>query len=139
MLSSSQRSDHLPMLLQEWGVRRGGSEGQDLWERWIGNKASISMECFHGHRLPLLGSVDEWSFLGSVFLGHFYWVSTENTGYWDGSSKFMLNCSPPPPNFLQVLFYLSLQMPTKHRFIECQSWKGPPPSLSSISLCFVKT
>lgn len=67
-----------------------------MWERLIGSRALISMECFHGHRLSLPGSGDEWSFLGSVFLGYIHWVSTKNTGYWYGSSQFRLNCSPPP-------------------------------------------
>lgn len=67
-----------------------------MWERLIGSRALISMECFHGHCLSLPGWVNEWSFLGSVFLGHFHWVSTKNTGYWYGSSWFRLNCRPPP-------------------------------------------
>lgn len=48
-------------------------------------------------------------------------------------------------NFLEVTFYPTLlvaQMPTKHRFIECRSWKGPPgpsePSFSSYSHCSVE-
>ena len=51
---------------------------------------------FSRHRLSLPEWMDEWSFLGSVFLGHFHWVSTENTGYWYVSSRFRLHCSPPP-------------------------------------------
>lgn len=65
-----------------------------MWERWVGSKALISMECFHGHRVSLPGWVDEWSFLGSVFLGRLYWVSTKITGYWYGSSRFRSSCSP---------------------------------------------
>lgn len=86
-----------------------------MWERLIGSRALISMECFHGHRLSLPEWMDEWSFLGSVFLGHFHWVSTKNTGYWYVSSWFRLNCSPPQ-NFLEVIFYpalLTVPMPTK--------------------------
>lgn len=48
-------------------------------------------------------------------------------------------------NFLEVTFYpilLVAQMPTKHRFIECRSWKGPPgpsePSFSFYSHCSVE-
>lgn len=67
-----------------------------MWERLIGSRALISMECFHGHRLSVPEWMDERSFLGSVFLGHFHWVSTKNTGYWYVSSRFRLNCSPPP-------------------------------------------
>lgn len=102
------------------------------------------MECFHGHCLSLPGWVNEWSFLGSVFLGHFHWVSAKNTGYWYGSHGLGWMAGHLP-NILKATFYptlLTVQMPTEHRFIECQSWKGPPgpsePSFSSYSHCSVK-
>jgi hypothetical protein len=44
----------------------------------IGNWTLISMECFHGHHLSLPGWVAEQRFLGSIFLGHFYWVLPKN-------------------------------------------------------------
>ena len=130
MLTSSYRPYPLsPVLLESGGG--GGREGKGLRERWVGSTALISMECFHGHLLSLLGWVDEWSFLGSVFLGHFYWVSPENTGYWYGLQGLDW-IAVHPPNFLEDIFYLSLPTPINHRFTECQSWLGPP-SISSHS------
>lgn len=69
---------------------------------------------FSRARLSLPEWMDEWSFLGSVFLGHFHWVSTKTQDSWYVSSR-LLNCSPPP-NFLEVIFYptlLTVPMPTK--------------------------
>lgn len=72
-----------------------GVGGLGPGERCTGSKAFISTECFHGHRRSLSGWGHEWGFLGSVFLGYFYWVSTTITGYWYRSSRFGLNCSLP--------------------------------------------
>lgn len=130
-----------PVLLESGGG--GGREGRGSRERWVGRAALISMECLHGHLLSLLGWVDEWSFLESVFLGHFYWVSPENTGYWYGLQDLDW-IAVHPQNFLEDILYLSLPMPINHRSVECQSWRRPP-SLSSSScesdhiVCLSKT
>lgn len=75
MLTSFHRSRHILFACcgsQEEEEERTEDGRAGTCARGRSAAVSISMACFHGLGLSLLRWVDEWSFLGSIFLGHFY-------------------------------------------------------------------
>lgn len=119
---------HFPVCCWPWQGRgsrdsegRGWTVGEADWHLGFNFNG---MFCWASPFSPWVGG---WAEVpgGVFFLGTFYWVSTENTGYWYGSLGWI---AVHPQNFLEAMPYpsfLKSQALTQGRVTVYWSWKGP--------------
>lgn len=119
---------HFPVCCWPWQGRgsrdsegRGWTVGEAAWHLGFNFNG---MFCWASPFSPWVGG---WAEVpgGVFFLGTFYWVSTENTGYWYGPLGWI---AVHPQNFLEATSYpsfLKSQALTQGRVTVCWSWKGP--------------